>query len=160
MGTASCIIFLQLKFFFSPIIRVHHLLNSLVRCSECNSVLNGVGSNDFKVSRHQNFEILGFQGLAAYHNFEVLGFQSPTTKKTCKVQDPSRSQTLDSVNPGSRIFLGPWHKSVRKVDFSHPTGHHRGKKSPPPLQKTLGAPLDWYYAEFVKILGCFWRFMQ
>ena len=49
--------------------------------------------------------------LAAYHNFEVLGFQSPTTKRTCKVQDPSRSQTLDSANPGSRIFLGPWHKS-------------------------------------------------
>ena len=54
---------------------------------------------------------LGFQSLAAYHNFEVPGFQSPKTKKTCKVQDPSRSRTWDSANPGSRRSLGPWHKS-------------------------------------------------
>ena len=33
-------------------------------------------------------------------------------------------------------------KSLRKVDFSHPTGHYTRKKvSPPPLQKILGAPL-------------------
>ena len=65
------------------------------------------------LAAYQNLEVLGFQGLAAYQNYEVLGFQSPTKKRTCKVQDPSRSQTLDSANPGSRIFLGPWHKSVR-----------------------------------------------
>ena len=89
---------------------------------------------------YTNFKVLGFQSLAitkilgswvsrvslhitilrswvsrilrhTYHNFDVLGFQSPTTKRKCKVQDPSRSQTLDSANPGSRIFLGPWHMS-------------------------------------------------
>ena len=125
--------------FWSPIVRAHHLLSFLAQCSAWNSVLNGVGSKDFKVSRHQNFEVLGFLGFATYpnfkvlgflglaayqnlevlgiqgpavnHNFDVLGFQSPTTKRTCKVQDPSRSQTLDSANPGSRVFLGPWHKS-------------------------------------------------
>ena len=33
--------------------------------------------------------------------------------------------------------------SLRKVDFSHPTGHHTWKKirPPPPLEKILGAPL-------------------
>ena len=30
--------------------------------------------------------------------------------------------------------------SLRKVDFSHPTGHYTWKKSPP-LEKILGAPL-------------------
>ena len=34
-------------------------------------------------------------------------------------------------------------KSLRKVDFSHPTGHYiRKKLSPPPFQKILGAPLN------------------
>ena len=125
VGPVSGIIFYNSSF-WSPIVRAHHLLSSLAQCSAWNSVLNGVRSKDFKVSRHQNFEVLGFLGLAAYknlevlgfqglpanHNFDVLGFQSPTTKRTCKVQDPSRSQTLYSANPGSRIFLGPWHKSA------------------------------------------------
>ena len=32
--------------------------------------------------------------------------------------------------------------SLRKVDFSHHTGHYTGKKiRPPPLEKILGAPL-------------------
>ena len=33
--------------------------------------------------------------------------------------------------------------SLRKVDFSHPTGHYTLKKTrpPPPLEKILGAPL-------------------
>ena len=33
--------------------------------------------------------------------------------------------------------------SLRKVDFSHPTGHYACKKiPPPPLEKILGAPLQ------------------
>ena len=33
--------------------------------------------------------------------------------------------------------------SLRKVDFSHPTGHYTRKKfRPPPLEKILGAPLQ------------------
>ena len=33
--------------------------------------------------------------------------------------------------------------SLRKVDFSHPTGHYTWKKIlPPPLEKILGAPLN------------------
>ena len=75
------VLFFTIEVFFSPIVRVHHLLNSLAQCSECNSVLNGVGSNDFEVSRHQNFEILGFQGFAIYPNFKVLDSQGLATIK-------------------------------------------------------------------------------
>ena len=31
--------------------------------------------------------------------------------------------------------------SLRKVDFSHPTGHYTWKKNSDPLEKILGAPL-------------------
>ena len=34
--------------------------------------------------------------------------------------------------------------SLRKVDFSHPTGHYTWKNSPPP-EKILGAPLELFY---------------
>ena len=142
-GYGKLYYFLQLKFFFSPIVRVHHLLNSLAQCSECNSVLNGVGSNDFKASRHQHFEILGFQGFAIYPNFKVLDSQGlatikilrswvsrvlryitilrswvsrvPRQKRRARSKIHQGPRTLDSVNPGSRIFLGPWHKSGRYI---------------------------------------------
>ena len=34
--------------------------------------------------------------------------------------------------------------SLCKVNFSHPTGHYKWK-IPPPLEKTLGAPLVWSF---------------
>ena len=87
---------------------------------------------------------LGFQGLAAYHNFEVLDFQSPTTKRTCKVQDPSRSQTLDSANPGSRIFWGPWHKVRETSDqdsgLLRPKGTNRNNPPTAPPPRTPPGP--------------------
>ena len=71
--------------FWSPIVRVHHLLNSLAQCSAFNSVLNGVGSKDFKVSRHQNFEVLGsgfpLSRVSPHPNFKFLGFQGLATVK-------------------------------------------------------------------------------
>ena len=56
------------------------------------------------LAAYQNIEFLGFQGFVTYHNFELLGFQSPTIKRTYKIQDPSRSQTLDSANPSLGSF--------------------------------------------------------
>ena len=32
--------------------------------------------------------------------------------------------------------------SLRKVDFSPPTGHYTWEKNSPPLEKILGAPLS------------------
>ena len=38
-------------------------------------------------------------------------------------------------------------KSLRKVDFSHPTGHYTWEKFRPPLEKILGAPLQSMHAD-------------
>ena len=93
---------------------------------------------------YPNFEVLGFEGLATIEilrswvsrvslyikilrswvsrvlrHIKILrsGFPESHEKRTCKVQDPSRSQTSDSANPGSRIFLGPWHKSATQCPY-------------------------------------------
>ena len=60
-----------------------------------------------------------------HKHFGVLGFQGFTTKRQHKAQDPSRSQTLDSANPGSRIFMGPWHKSA--PSHTHTVTHTHSK---------------------------------
>ena len=55
--------------------------------------------------------------------------------------------------------------SLRKVDFSHPTGHYTWKKLPP-LEKILGTPLSPHdttiitpelrhlFCLFIGVLGC------
>ena len=42
--------------------------------------------------------------------------------------------------------------SLRKVDFSHPTGHYTWEKfRPPPLEKILGAPLTAITLQTTKV---------
>ena len=101
---------------------------------------------------YPHFKVLGFQGLATIkilrswvfrvslhikilrswvsrvlrHNTISRSWVSrvPRQKGRARVQDPSRSQTLDSANPGSRTFLEPWHKSG-----NHRHQHHHRRLS-------------------------------
>ena len=103
-----------------------------------------------RVSRHINN--LRFWVSRISRHVKILRswvFWVSRQKRQHKLQNPSRSQTLDSANAGSRICLGPWHKSgsTYSGQCTHHCNHESHRWFVPLVLATVLEPPRWSTAQ-------------